>query len=157
MVIEAKSLPDPRRSRVKRRFVRLGLLSLVIACAIGADAVARSYRYYSQIIDARLATGYLTSRPGLYAAPRVLAAGQKLSREKLTSVLRRAGYLETNASDVWSGSFCVCGAAVEIRPARSKQVVRVTFAGDQIDEIRGDGVLLEAFRLEPESLSNDVS
>src|SRR5690349_857060 len=157
MVIEAKSLPDPRRIRFKRRFVRLGLVSLLIACAIAADAVARSYRFYSQIIDARLATGYLTSRPGLYAAPRVLEAGQKLSHEKLIEVLRRAGYLETNASDVWSGSFCVCDGAIEIRPARSKQVVRVTFAGDQVDEVRGDGMLLESFKLEPEILSNDVS
>ncbi|HWF87349.1 MAG TPA: PBP1A family penicillin-binding protein [Pyrinomonadaceae bacterium] len=157
MVIEAKSLPDPRRIRFKHRFVRLGLVLLLIACAIAADAVARSYRFYSQIIDARLASGYLTSRPGLYAAPRVLEAGQKLSQDKLVEVLRRAGYLETNASDVWSGSFCVCGAAIEIRPARMKQVVRVTFAGDQIDEVRGDGILLESFRLEPEILSNDVS
>ena len=76
MVIEAKSLPDPRRIRVKRRVVRVGLVLFLIAGAIGADAVARSYRYYSQIIDARMASGYLTSRPGLYAAPRVLEAGQ---------------------------------------------------------------------------------
>jgi transcription-repair coupling factor (superfamily II helicase) len=72
-------------------------------------------------------------------------------------VLRRAGYLETNASDVWSGGFCVCDGAVEIRPARSKEVVRVTFAGDQIDEVRSDGVLLTSFKLEPEILSNEVS
>src|SRR5215217_4502777 len=124
MVIEAKSLPDTRRIRIKRRFIRLGLVLFLSACAIAADAVARSYRYYSQIIDARLANGYLTSRPGLYAAPRVLQSGQKLSREKLVAVLRRAGYLETNASDVWSGSFSVSDTAVEIRPARSKQVVQ---------------------------------
>lgn len=157
MVIEAKSLPDPRRIRVKRRIIRLGLVFLLTASAIAADAVARSYRYYSQIIDARLATGYLTSRPGLYAAPRVLEAGQKLSRDKLIEVLRRAGYIETAASDVWSGSFIAADDAIEIRPARSKQVVRVTFAGEQIEEVRGDSVLLESFRLEPEILSNDVS
>jgi len=157
MVIEAKSLPDPRRIRVKRRFVRLGLVLFLIACAIGADAVARSYRYYSQIIDARLASGYLTSRPGLYAAPRVLEAGQKLSREKLVVVLRRAGYVEANASDVWSGSFSLVDGSLEIRPARSKQVVRLTFAGDEIAEIRGDGALLDSFTLEPEILSTDLS
>jgi penicillin-binding protein 1B len=157
MVIEAKSLPDPRRVRVRRRFVRLGLVFLLIVCAIAADALARSYRFYSQIIDARLSSGYLTSRPGLYAAPRVLEAGQKLSREKLVGVLRRAGYLEGNASEVWSGSFCVCDGAVEIRPARSKQLVRVTFTGEQIEEIRRDGVLLDSFTLEPEILSTDLS
>src|SRR6185503_17425797 len=157
MVIEAKSLPDPRRVRVRRRFVRLGLVLLLVGCAVAADALARSYRFYSQIIDARLSSGYLTSRPGLYAAPRVLEAGQKLSREKLVAVLRRAGYVEGNASDVWSGSFCVCDGAVEIRPARSKQLVRVTFAGEQIEEVRGDGVLLNSFTLEPEILSSDIS
>src|SRR5215217_3620423 len=157
MVIEAKSLPDPRRIRVKRRFVRLGLVLLLIAFAIAADGVARSYRYYSQIIDARLASGYLTSRPGLYAAPRVLEAGQKLSGDKLVAVLRRAGYVEANASAVWSGSFSVDDTGVEIRPARLKQVVRVTFAGDEIAEVRGAGALLDSFTLEPEILSTDLS
>jgi penicillin-binding protein 1B len=157
MVIEAKSLPDPRRVRVRSRFVRLGLVLLLIVCAIAGDALARSYRYYSQIVNARLSSGYLTSRPGLYAAPRMLEAGQKLSREKLVAVLRRAAYVEGNASDVWSGSFCVCDGAVEIQPARSKQVVRVTFAGDQVEEIRGDGVLLNSFTLQPEILSSDIS
>ena len=157
MVIEAKSLPDPRQVRFKRRVVRLGLVLFLGVCAIAADAVARSYRYYSQIIDARLASGYLTSRPGLYAAPRVLEAGQKLSREKLVTVLRRAGYVEANASDVWSGSFNLVDTGIEIRPARSKQVVLIAFAGDQISELRSDGALLDSFTLEPEILSTDLS
>ena len=157
MVIEAKSLPDPRRIRLKRRFVRLGFVLFLGACAVAADAVARSYRFYAQIIDARLATGYLTSRPGVYAAPRVLEAGQKLSCNQLVAALRRAGYLETNASNVWSGSFVVVGTAVEIRPARSKQTVSVTFADDGIAEIRGDGILLNSFKLEPEILSTNLS
>src|SRR6185369_17180673 len=157
MVIEATSLPDPPRIVFKRRVVRLGLVFVLMAAAIAADAVARSYRYYSQIIDGRLASGYLTSRPGLYAAPRVLEAGQKLSREKVVIVLRRAGYVEANASDVWSGSFSLVDAVLEIRPARSKQPVRVTFAGDEITEIRGDGALLDSFTLEPEILSTDMT
>lgn len=160
MVIEATSLPDPPRIVFKRRVVRLGLVLFVMAAAIAADAVVRSYRYYSQIIDARLASGYLTSRPGLYAAPRVLEAGQKLSREKLVAALRRAGYVESKASDVWSGSFNVTESGIEIRPGRSKQpeLVRVVFDGDQIAELRDDfGALLESFTLEPEILSTDLS
>jgi penicillin-binding protein 1B len=160
MVIEATSLPDPPRIVFKRRAVRLGLVFFVMAAAIGADAIVRSYRYYSQIIDARLANGYLTSRPGLYAAPRVLEAGQKLSREKLVGALRRAGYVESKASDVWSGSFISSDSGIEIRPGRSKQpeVVRVAFNGDQIADLRDDvGALLESFTLEPEILSTDLS
>ncbi len=160
MVIEATSLPDPPRHVFKRRVVRLGLVLFVMAAAIAADVFARSYRYYSQIIDARLASGYLTSRPGLYAAPRVLEAGQKLSRDKLVAALRRAGYVESKASDVWSGSFTVSDSVIEIRPGRSKEpkLVRVIFSGDEIAELRDDvGGLLESFTLEPEILSTDLS
>ena len=163
MVIEATSLPDPPRMVFKRRVVRLGFVIVMMTAAIAADAVARSYRYYSQIIDARLATGYLTSRPGLYAAPRVLEAGQKLSREKLVAALRRAGYVESRASDVWSGSFTVVDTAIEIRPGRSKapELVRVVFTRDEIAELRGNvggvGGLIDSFTLEPEILSTDLS
>ena len=159
-------MPDARTvdrlARVSRRLMRVAVLVLIAAAALGGGALVSSYNYYSQIIDARLASGYLTSRPGLYAAPRVLQAGQKLSCEKLVACLRRAGYLETSASNVWSGSFIASDAAVEIRPGRSsvrKQValVRVTFAGEQIAELTGDGVSLDSFTLEPEVLSNDLS
>ena len=161
MVVEVKSVSDSRRRGFKNRVVRLGVVLFIIALAIGADSLARSYQYYSQIIDARLASGYLTSRPGLYAAPRVLQAGQKLSREKLVAALRRAGYVESKASDVWSGSFVIVDSTLEIRPGRSSktqpEVVRVSFVGDQIAELRGDGILLDSFTLEPEILSNDLS
>ena len=159
-------MPDPRAIRwlahVSRRLIRIAVLVGIAASVIGADALVRSYSYYSQIIDARLASGYLTSRPGLYAAPRVLQAGQKLSREKLIACLRRAGYLETSASNVWSGSFIASDAAIEIRPGQNggrKQaaVVRVTFDGDKIAELTADGITTDSFTLEPEVLSNDPS
>ena len=161
MMIEVKSVPEPRRLVLLRRCVRLGAALIVVLLAIGCGLLARSYQYYSQIIDARLANGYLTSRPGLYAAPRVLQTGQKLSREKLVIALRRAGYLETKASDVWSGSFTVSDAAIEIRPGHPSrtqfELVRVGFSGNEIAELRGDGLSLDSFTLEPEILSNDPS
>src|SRR5215216_4844449 len=161
MFIEVKSMPEPRRPVLQSRCVRLGAVLLAIALTIGVGTLARSYRFYSQIVDARLASGYLTSRPGLYAAPRVLQTGQKLSREKLVAALRRAGYVETKASEVWSGSFVVSDSTLEIKPGRSgtnqPELVQVSFAGDRIAEMRGDGILLESFTLEPEILSNDLS
>jgi len=158
-------VPDARAvawlAHVSRRLIRFGVLVVVVATALGGAALVRSYQNYSQIIEARLASGYLTSRPGLYAAPRVLQVGQKLSREKLVNGLSRAGYLETSASNVWSGSFIVSESAVEIRPGNSSRkqpaVVRVGFRGDEIVELSGDGVGLDSFMLEPEVLSNDPS
>ncbi|HEX3250385.1 MAG TPA: PBP1A family penicillin-binding protein [Pyrinomonadaceae bacterium] len=161
MFIEVKSVPEPRRPILQSRCVRFGAVLLVSAAAIGLGALARSYRFYSHIIDGRLASGYLTSRPGLYAAPRVLQTGQKLSTEKVVIALRRAGYLESTASDVWSGSFTVTDSAINIRPGRASkkefELVRVSFSGDRIAELKGDGITLDSFTLEPEILSNDLS
>jgi len=158
-------VPDARAvewlARIARRLIRISFLVIIVASVLAGDALISSYKYYSQIIDARLATGYLTSRPGLYAAPRVLQAGQKLAPNKLINALRRAGYLETRASNVWSGSFIVNGPSIEIRPGQSSkrqpELVRVNFSGEQIAEITGDGLTLESFTLEPEVLSNDLS
>jgi penicillin-binding protein 1B len=159
MSIEVTSVPDLRGIRNRIIMVVVALCLTTVICA--GDALVRSYNFYSQIIDARLATGYLTSRPGLYAAPRVLQAGQKFSVEKLLTTLRRAGYVESQGSGVWSGSFTANGSIVEIRPNRGSgnqpRVVRVTFEDEQIAELRGDGVALESFTLEPEILSNDLS
>jgi len=159
MSIEVTSVPDLRRVRNRIISIVLGLCLTTVVLA--GDAVVRSYNHYAQIIDARLASGYMTSRPGLYAAPRVLQVGQKYSVEKLVTTLRRAGYVESKASGVWSGSFVADGAVVEIRPSRAggnqPRLVRVTFDAEQISELTGDGVSLESFTLEPEILSNDLS
>lgn len=159
MSIEVTSVPDRRRIQV--RFAPIVIVLSFAVLAFAGDAVVRAYVHHAQIIDARLATGYLTSRPGLYAAPRVLQVGQKFSVEKLLMTLRRAGYLESTASGVWSGSFTANGAVVEIRPnstsTNQPRLVRVTFDGEQIAELTGDGISLDSFTLEPEILSNDLS
>jgi penicillin-binding protein 1B len=131
-----------------------------IALVIGTDSVLGSYKYYSRLIDARLASGYLTSRPGLYAAPRVVQVGQKLSRADLIKCLRRAGYVESERSSVWNGSFRETDLGIEIRPSRANQngpsVVRINSDDhNKISELLADGISLDSFTLEPEVLSND--
>jgi penicillin-binding protein 1B len=159
MSIEVISVPDRRRIRV--RFAPIVIVLSLAVLAFAGDAVVRSYVHHAQIIDARLAAGYLTSRPGLYAAPRVIQVGQKFSVEKLVVTLRRAGYLESTASGVWSGSFTANAETVEIRPngtsTNQPRLVRVTFSEGQVFDLTGDGVAIDAFSLEPEILSNDIS
>ncbi len=179
MAIEITSVPEQRKSfslgkvaRAIQLFIHetasgkrglffrsvCGLLAIVLVA--GGDSLLRSYKYYSRMIDARLASGYLTSRPGLYAAPRLIQPGQKLTRANLINELRRAGYVESEGSNVWNGSFSEAEAAIEIRPQhtnRSKpSTVRVIFDGDnKISELTGDDGPLDSFTLEPEVLSND--
>src|SRR5712692_4356158 len=146
----------------KRRFVlRAMLVAVLLAVVGGAGLLVNSYRSYAKLVDARLARGYLTSRGGIFAAPRTLRPGQKFSRDALAVVLRSSGYLETDsASEIWNGSFAVLSDAIEIRPANDDgypEAVRVTFDRDgRIFEITGDGLLMDRFALEPEALTNDA-
>jgi penicillin-binding protein 1B len=148
--------------------LRLVALALLITAAIATISLLQSYRFYAAIIDARLASGYLTSRPGIYAGSRSLKVGQSMSRDGLVASLRRAGYVDrpvgnmANASDVWSGTFSAAENTIEIRPARTKTLGPVTIkvlldANHRISELTGDSVTLESFALEPEVLTNDLS
>src|SRR6266404_2984312 len=148
-------------AKAQSRKVHLTMAPLLLAVISLSAVLAHSYRSYAKIVDARLAHGYLTSRAGLYAAPRTLRAGQKLSPDGLAAALRRAGYVENDdASEVWNGSFSVADAAVEIRPNNTDgypTVVRVAFdPAGRIAELSGDEIRLDSFTLAPESITNDA-
>jgi penicillin-binding protein 1B len=150
------------------RVLRCTLAATLVLCAAAVGSIIYCYNDAADKIDRRLASGYLTSRAGLYAAPRVLRTGQNFSRERLVETLRRAGYVEQSASDVWSGAFRTLEGAIEISPRRltaehapegfTPEVVRVAFdRRGRINEITGDGVALDAFMLEPEALTTDAA
>lgn len=179
MPIEVTSIEEKRRRRNKRReragkagrrvgasrrrriIVRSILAAVILIVASGTIFFIHSYNYYAAIVDARLKNGYLTSRAGIYAAPRILRVGQTLSPVRLVELLRRAGYLETDASDVWNGSFTTHDGFIEIHPRlsgpASPGIVRVQFdKSGRIADITGDmGVTLDVYALEPEMLTTD--
>jgi penicillin-binding protein 1B len=149
------------RGLFKSKFLRLALAGFLLAIVSVAAFFIHSYRGYARLVDERMAHGYLISRSGIYAAPRVLRRGQKLSCEQLTAALRRAGYVESEEkTEVWNGSFVVGDGAVEIRPNSSEHhtsVVRVTFdSSGRIADLIGDEVTIGSFTLAPESLTNDA-
>src|SRR5215831_12634785 len=80
-----------RRNRL-RFLLRLTIAAVVLTLLAISTLFIYSYRAYAKIVDARLARGYLGSRAGIYAAPRTLRPGQKLSQMELAAVLQRAGY-----------------------------------------------------------------
>ncbi|HEX7996869.1 MAG TPA: PBP1A family penicillin-binding protein [Pyrinomonadaceae bacterium] len=185
MAIEVTSVHEPRRGpfpRLKRKsraalkqaglveasrrrkiIVRSLLIFVVGFFTLGAAILTYSYNSYSRLVDERLANGYLTSRAGIYAAPRQLRVGQSLSRDGLVALLRRAGYIEKDASDVWSGSFTAQANRVEIRPRKASghmgpSIVTVSFDGNKrISELNSDSSTLDSYQLEPELLTADGS
>src|SRR5918912_335106 len=94
-----ESLKRATRKRRKRRIIlRSVLASFLLIFTAGTVFFIYSYNYYARIVDARLQNGFLTSRAGIYAAPRTLRKGQTLSPDALVEHLRRAGYAEGSAS-----------------------------------------------------------
>jgi penicillin-binding protein 1B len=156
--------PVPTSSRRLARVLHVIGALVVVSVISTTIAFAYFYSHYSKIVDKRLASGYLTSRAGIYAAPRALRTGQKLSVAGLAEILRRAGYVEGEASRVWNGRFRVEGNAVEIFPtdasdgwdAQQQGIgnVRVEFdRRGQISTVRGDGATLDSYTLAPEPLT----
>ena len=154
-------LPDSPLTS-KQLIVRFILGLTAIATIAGADALVRSYKFYSRIIDARLAGGYLTSRPGLYAATRTIERGERLTKEELIQLLRRAGYVDSSNSNVWNGSFRETGSTVEISPGATNgnkpEVVTVLFKNNrEIEALLANNLSLDTFSLAPEVLTHDLS
>jgi penicillin-binding protein 1B len=149
------------RKALRGKVLRIALIAFLVSFVSLSVFFIHSYRSYARLVDARLAHGYLTSRSGVYAAPRTLRRGQKLSSAGLAAALRRAGYVESEeTTEVWNGSFVVRGDAIEIRPNGESvpSTVRVVFDSlGRIAELLGDEVTLDSFTLAPESLTNDMS
>jgi penicillin-binding protein 1B len=95
------------------RFLR-GLVVLAVVCALfGALIFAFFYNRYSQMVDDRLASGpVFASVSQVYAAPREVRVGQRLSAAFIAQDLRRAGY---NANPQL-GTFELDGNNIQIKP-----------------------------------------
>src|SRR5580765_1720955 len=143
-----------RRRRRLRWLLRLTVIALVLSLLGLSGFLINSYRAYAKLVDERIDRGYQTSRAGIYAAPRVLRAGQKYSPARLAEVLRRAGYIESDsASEVWSGSFSITETGIDIRANNidTPSVINISFDADgRIGGLTRDGFNIESFTLSPE-------
>jgi penicillin-binding protein 1B len=150
-----------RRRRRLRWLLRLTVIALVLSLLGLSGFLINSYRAYAKLVDERIDRGYQTSRAGIYAAPRVLRAGQKYSPARLAEVLRRAGYIESDsASEVWSGSFSMTETGIDIRANNidTPSVINISFDADgRIGGLTRDGFNIESFTLSPESLTDGVT
>jgi penicillin-binding protein 1B len=150
------------RGRSAKLFIRFAAATIVLILIGLAAVFVHTYRAYAKLVDERLARGYLSSRAGIYAAPRILRSGQKYSLAQMGQVLRRAGYIESDsASEVWNGSFSATGGGIDIRPnsnSGARSVIHVSFeAEDRISQLTADQVAIDSFTLAPESLTDGTT
>ncbi|MGA1981041.1 MAG: transglycosylase domain-containing protein [Acidobacteriaceae bacterium] len=100
-------------NRPTHRLLR-GVLLIALAClVIGASVFGYMYFKYQKIVDDRLASGPIFANvEQIYAAPREVRVGQRLTVSFIAQDLRRAGY-NTNPQ---LGTFTVNGNSITIKP-----------------------------------------
>src|SRR5687768_3733837 len=115
---------EGKRNSLRRKALtccKVGAILITAVFAIIATLTYNSYNSFAQIIDQQIAGGYLRGHAGLYAAPRVIEKGARLSKEQLVTSLQRAGYARDRASNIWSGSFQVSDNRVRILPRQGTE------------------------------------
>lgn len=157
--LEGKQRTFIRRARV---CCRIGALVATAVIAVVAALTYNSYRRFAQLIDQQIAGGYLKSHAGLYAGPRVIESGARLTRDQVAAALQRAGYAPNRASNIWNGSFQVSDRSIRILPREgtdSHQWIDVNFddRGYISSLSPNDGSQLSTYSLEPELLTVDAA
>jgi penicillin-binding protein 1B len=144
------------------RFVRIALVG-VLGCILVA-IIAFGYFYFkaSHIVDERLAKGPLVASVSqIYAAPREVRNGQKLSASTIAAELRQAGY----NNNPQLGTYQLNGDSIFIKPGpqsyHTTDGATITTSGSVVQRITAEnGAALSAYELEPQlitALSDDNS
>jgi penicillin-binding protein 1B len=140
-----------------------GLLIAALGClAIGAALFGYFYIHYQHVVDDRLAAGPIfASVSQIYAAPREVRPGQKLTADAIAADLRRAGY----NNNPQLGTFQLNGNSIFIKPGpesyHSTDGATINTTGGVVQKITAEnGAALAAYDLEPQlitALSEDKS
>ena len=134
------------------RFVVAAILFLVL---IGVGVFAYYYSKYQKVVDDRLAQGPLfASVAQIYAAPREIRVGQRLSIPTIAADLRSAGY-NVNTQ---LGTFDLRQNSILIKPGpqsfhNTDGATISTASGEVVSITAENGVALGAYELEPQLIT----
>jgi len=145
---------------------RVALLAFAAVVLTGFTVFAFYYFKYQGIVDERLKQPIFANTAKIYAAPREVRPGQKLTLRLISNELRNAGYTvdgEAHASQL--GTFSQSEEAINVHPgpqsyhAQDGATIRVSKG--QVESINDDhGQPLSSYELEPlliTGLSDDAN
>jgi penicillin-binding protein 1B len=136
------------------------LLRAALVCVLVAGVAAFSifffyYFKYRGIVDARLKEPLFANTAKIYAAPREVRSGQKLSVHLIADELREAGYSSEGATQAAPmGSYSEGAQSITVRPGplsyHSEDAATIRINGGVVSSISDDhGQALSSYELEP--------
>jgi penicillin-binding protein 1B len=136
-------------------FLRLIIVCVLFCVLVGGAIFAYYYHEYQEVVDDRLAAGPLfASVAQIYAAPREIRTGQRLSVDEIARDLHAAGYNVTPAL----GTYQLSDSSISIKPGpqsyHSTDGASISTQGGVISAITADnGAALRAYQLEPQLIT----
>jgi penicillin-binding protein 1B len=140
---------------LRSRLFRITLVALLGILVIGSIVFGYFYYHYQKVVDDRLAAGPIfASVSQIYAAPREIRDGQKLTAASIAADLRRAGY---NANSQL-GTYQLNGDNIFIKPGpesyHNTDGATINTTGDTVQSITAEnGAALSAYELEPQLIT----
>jgi penicillin-binding protein 1B len=150
------------RLHLDNRFVRVALLGLLGCVLLAVTVFGYYYFKYERVVDDRLKGGPIFANVSqIYAAPREIRNGQKLSTSAIAVDLRRAGY----NNNPQLGTYEINGENIFIKPGpqsyHTTDGATISIASGVVQKITAEnGAELSAYELEPQlitALSEDNS
>jgi penicillin-binding protein 1B len=136
--------------------VRAATATFIIVFLIGFAVFAYYYVQLQQLIDARMKGPLFANAAKIYATPRSISPGDKLSQSEVISQLRKAGYVEgSSASEAKLGTFHASSRGLEVRPGaesfHSPDGALISFENGAISKIVApdNGQPIGEYELEP--------
>ena len=155
MPVKLKIGPNAPKVGFFSHVLRFVVAAILFSVLIGVGVFAYYYSKYQQVVDDRLARGPLfASVAQIYAAPREIRVGQRLSIPSTAADLRSAGY-NVNSQ---LGTFDLRQNSILIKPGpqsfHNTDGATITTNGGEVVSITAEnGVALRAYELEPQLIT----
>jgi penicillin-binding protein 1B len=137
--------------------VRAAVAAFIIVSTLFLGVFAFFYVHYQKLIDQRMSGPVFANSSKIYAAPRALAPGYKMTLKEVAAELRKAGYTEASEKgESKLGSYRIKANALEVMPGpesfHSAEGALVKFDKDSVTGIASlqNGQQLGAYELEPQ-------
>ncbi len=135
--------------------LRVALLGVAVSALVFAGVFSFYYFKYEGIVNARLKEPLFAQTAKIYATPREVRAGQKLSIDLIANELREAGYTSDDAAKASPlGTYSTGALSITVRPGpqsyHSEDSATIHIVKGQVQSITDEhGQPLASYELEP--------
>ncbi|HEX6495005.1 MAG TPA: transglycosylase domain-containing protein [Acidobacteriaceae bacterium] len=153
----------PNRSIAEKPVWETALIIVCIVFTFTLLIVGITFSYYSskykQVVNERLAKPLFNQTPRIYAAPREVRVGQKLTAGSIAQQLRTAGYTPPGSNASPMGTYELRGDTIVVHPGaqsyHSQEGATISFENGMVTSISGDAnQQLSAYELEPQLITS---